>query len=156
MKPMNEDRLVALLHGQRWACLGTLDKGLPFVSWAAFALDKSGLLLHLSRLAKHTRNIIVDSTVSISISEPDNGDSDPQQLARITLEGKALKLERESEEYRYGRNTYLARLPDAAMMFDFEDFSLFHFVPHSARYVEGFGSAHRLNAKQLNELIQTD
>lgn len=154
MKPLNEGRLQQLLQQQRWACLGTLDEGRPFVSWVAYAIDGDGsLLLHLSRLARHTRNLEGEGSVALAISEGDDGRSDPQTLARITLEGVVEVVAQGSEAYEAGRQCYLARLPDAAMLFGFEDFSLFRFVPQVARYVEGFGSTHRLNGERLRQLL---
>lgn len=160
MKPLDEGRLRRLLCGQRWGCLGTLDEGRPFVSWVAYGVAGDGsLLLHLSRLAKHTRNLLADGTaspiISLAISESDDGRSDPQTLARITLDGVVEQVARESAAYASGRDTYLERLPDAAMLFDFEDFSLFRLTPQAARYVEGFGSSHRLTAERLRSLLAT-
>lgn len=157
MKPLDEGRLRQLLCGQRWACLGTLDEGKPFVSWVAYVIDADGsLLLHLSRLAKHTRNLAGEGTMALAISERDDGRSDPQTLARITLEGAVAVVERGSADYLSGKERYLARLPDAEMLFGFEDFSLFRFTPQAARYVEGFGSTHRLNGERLLQLLSAD
>lgn len=154
MKPLDEGRLRRLLCEQRWASLGTLDEGSPFVSWVAYAVDEHGaLLLHLSRLAKHTRNLLADGRVALALSEADDGRSDPQTLARISLDGAVAVVERDSAAYQAGRECYLARLPDAAMLFDFEDFLLFRLMPQSGRYVEGFGSSHRLTAERLRSLL---
>jgi putative heme iron utilization protein len=117
-------------------------------------VDEDGaLLLHLSRLAKHTLNLLADGRVSLALSEMDDGRSDPQTLARITLDGSVVLVERDSTDYQAGRECYLARLPDAAMLFDFADFSLFRLTPQSGRYVEGFGSTHRLTAERLRSLL---
>ena len=158
MKSLDEGRLRHLLHEQRWACLGTLDEGKPFVSWVAYVMDEDGsLLIHLSRLAKHTRNLLADETasptVSLAISETDDGRADPQTLARITLDGVVKVVARDSAAYEAGRQRYLARLPESAMLFDFEDFSLFKLMPLAARYVEGFGSTHRLSGERLQKLL---
>jgi len=151
MKPMDPARLAQLLRGQRWACLGTQDKKPPYVSWVAFVAeaDFSGLVLHLSRLAKHTRNLEAEPLVSLALSESDNGQGDPQQLARLTLQGRVDAVERDDERYEELKTLYLAHLPDAEMMFQFSDFSLYHFVPESGRYVEGFASSHAINVEKL-------
>lgn len=154
MKPLDEVRLQRLLQGQRWGCLGTLEGGHPALSWVACALDGQGaLLLHLSRLARHTRNLLVDGRVSLALTEPDDGRGDPQTLARITLDGVVEPLAGDNEAYHAARQCYLARLPDAEMLFGFKDFSLFKLTPQTARYVEGFGSSHRLTAEQLQALL---
>ena len=153
MKPLDEVRL-RLLLGQRWGCLGTLDEGAPSVSWVAYGVDGEGrLLLHLSRLARHTRHLLVDGRASLAVSEVDDRSSDPQTLARITLQGVVEPLAHDSDTYQRGRDAYLARLPDAAMRFGFEDFSLFSFTPQTALYIEGFGSTHRLTAARLQPLL---
>lgn len=151
MKPMDPARLAQLLRGQRWACLGTQDQDQPYVSWVAFVAeaDFSGLILHLSRLAKHTRNLEAEPRVSLALSEPDDGRSDPQTLARLTLQGRIAAVERHDEHYEALKALYLGRLPDAEMMFQFDDFSLYRFVPESGRYVEGFASSHAINADKL-------
>ncbi len=151
MKPMEPVRLAQLLRGQRWACLGTQDKEQPYVSWVAFVAEAgfSGLVLHLSRLAKHTRNLEAEPRVSLALSEPDDGLGDPQQLARLTLQGRIDAVDCDDQRYEELKALYLARLPDAEMMFQFADFSLYRFVPESGRYVEGFASSHAINAEKL-------
>lgn len=152
MKPLQPARLVQLLRGQRWACLGTQDsKGQPYVSWVAYVAeaDFSGLLLHLSRLAKHTRNMEAEPFVSLAMSEADDGVSDPQQLARLTLQGRADVVGQDDVCYEQYKALYLARLPDSEMIFQFADFSLYRFVSESGRYVEGFASSHAINAETL-------
>lgn len=151
MKPMDPARLTRLLRGQRWACLGTqCDEG-PYVSWVAFVAEEdfSALILHLSRLAKHTRNLEADPRVSLALSEADDGQGDPQQLARLTLQGMAAAVPSGHPDYERLKALYLARLPDAGMMFQFPDFSLYRFEPQRGRYVEGFASSHAVNAEKL-------
>jgi len=156
MKPLEPARLAQLLRGQRWACLGTQDGGQPYVSWVAFVVeaDFSGLVLHLSRLARHTRNLEAQPLVSLALSEPDDGEGDPQQLARLTLQGRIVLIARDDEAYAKLKALYLARLPDAEMMFQFSDFSLYRFVPESGRYVEGFASSHAINTEKLRSVAE--
>lgn len=148
---MDPARLAQLLRGQRWACLGTQDKEQPYVSWVAFVIetDFSALVLHLSRLARHTRNLEAESLVSLAMSESDDGQGDPQQLARLTLQGRIEAVDPNDGHYEQLKALYLARLPDAEMMFQFDDFSLYRFAPESGRYVEGFASSHVINTEKL-------
>ena len=56
-----------LLATQRVAALGTLgDDGVPFVSMVPFAVEPLGatLVIHVSALAAHTRNLQVSPNVS--------------------------------------------------------------------------------------------
>lgn len=156
MKAIDPARLANLLRGQRWGCLGTQRKGRPLVSWVGLVVEEnfSGILLHLSRLAQHTRNMIADPQVSLALSEADDGRSDPQTLARLTLRGQVAVVESTANDYEMLKAQYLARLPDAEMLFQFEDFSLFRFTPESTRYVAGFASSHSLTPEQLRDVAQ--
>jgi heme oxygenase (biliverdin-IX-beta and delta-forming) len=141
--------VAALLHGQRQAALGTLRDSTPFVSMVAYAAepDFSGFLLHLSRLAPHTRHLLADPRASLLVCEPDDGRDDVQTLARITLVGTAMPVAAADEPA--ARERYLARLPSAAPLFDFPDFVLFRLVPTEARYIGGFARAFTLAVEQL-------
>ena len=156
MKSMDYGRLASLLRGQRWACIGTLADNKPYVSWVAVVAepDFAGVVLHLSRLAKHTRNLEANHSVSLTLSEADDGQSDPQQLARLTLEGEIALVTPEDADYARLRKLYLERLPDAEMLFQFSDFSLFRFTPRSGRYVEGFASSHAIDPESLRVASQ--
>ena len=151
MKAADDGRLAALVRNTRWAAMATMDEKEPYVSWGAYVTDDdfSGFYLHLSKLAKHTRNLLSNGQVSLALSEQDSGEGDPQLLARLTLNGQIELLDRDSEAYQVNKERYIARYPDAEMLFDFADFSLFRFVPASGRYVEGFASSHRITPERL-------
>ena len=143
--------IAALIREQRQAALGTLHEQAPFVSMAAYAAepDFGGVLLHLSRLAPHTRHLLAAPTASLLICEGDDGRDDVQTLARITLIGEARPLDPASAEYTHARACYLARLPAAEMLFALPDFLLFRFVPREARYVGGFARIYTLTPEHL-------
>jgi putative heme iron utilization protein len=141
--------VAALIRNQRQAALATLRDGAPFVSMVAYAPepDLGGVLLHLSRLAAHTGQLLANPAASLLIAESDDGRDDVQTLARITLVGTAVPLQ--EAERAAGRELYLARLPAAAQLFELPDFVLFRFVPSEARYVGGFARAYTLTAEHL-------
>ena len=145
--------IATLIRGQRQAALGTLRENSPFVSMVAYAAepDFGGVLLYLSRLAAHTRQLLAAPQSSLLICEPDDRRDDVQTLARITLVGAATPIPAESAAYTTARACYLARLPSAAPLFDFPDFMLFRFVPSEARYVGGFARIYTLTAAHLNQ-----
>jgi putative heme iron utilization protein len=153
---MNTEELsavAALIRSQRVATLGTLREDSPFVSMAAYAAepDFGGLLLHLSRLAPHTKHLLAHPQAALLIHERDDERDDPQTLARITLVGAATPIAAESAAYAAARACYLAHLPAAAPLFDFPDFALFRFVPSEARYIGGFARAYTLTLAHLNQ-----
>jgi putative heme iron utilization protein len=153
---MNAEELTTvatLIRTQRVAALGTLRENNPFASMVAYVAepDFGGLLLHLSRLAAHTKQLLAAPQSSLLICEPDDGRDNVQTLARITLVGIATPIPAASAAYATARACYLARLPAAEMLFDFPDFALFRFLPSEARYVGGFARAYTLTPEQLRQ-----
>ncbi len=155
MQAIPRDELLAgctsLIRQQRWAALATVDDtGAAAASMVAYALYGEGLLLHLSRLAAHTRHLLARPTCSLVISESDTGENaDPQTLARVSLSGGVVPLEPEGREFGSARLAYLRRLPEAEMRFGFADFLLFRFTPEQSRYVGGFAKAVTFSAAEL-------
>ncbi len=143
--------VVRLIRANRWAALATVGEGGPFASMVAFAAvpDLSRVVLHLSRLAPHTRNLLTDPHASLVISEPDDGRDDPQTLARVTLMGGVAAVDKAAADYEALRSLYTARLPESRQRFEFADFSLFCFVPEEVRYVGGFGVAGTYSAAKV-------
>jgi putative heme iron utilization protein len=131
-----------LIHNRMIAALGTLHQRAPFVSMVTYAAARDGsLILHVSRLAAHTQDMLDNPEVSLLITESAASGKMPQALARVTVQGRAEMLDRESEKHTDAREIYLSRFPDAAPLFEFLDFSIFVIEPVSARVIAGFGQA---------------
>ena len=156
---MNAEELATiatLIRSQRIAALGTSRNDGPFVSMVAYAAepDFGGFLLHLSRLAAHTKQLLAAPQSSLLICEPDDGRDDVQTLARITLVGETVPIPAASAEHVAARACYLARLPAAAPLFDFPDFALFRLVPSEARYIGGFARTYTLTPEHLRRAAE--
>ncbi|GAB4347524.1 MAG: pyridoxamine 5'-phosphate oxidase family protein [Gammaproteobacteria bacterium] len=151
---MNLKPLRDLILGERWAALATLADAQPLASQVAYAVlpDFSGIVLHLSELAAHTRALMTHPYASLSVSEADDGRQDPQTLVRVSLSGAVRLLEPESEAYRDARQCYLARLPASEPLFEFADFRLFVLEPEKIRFVGGFGAARSFDGSALREV----
>lgn len=149
---MNHELMIALrqlIHGRMIAALGTLHERVPFVSMVTYAAAKDGsLILHVSRLAAHTQDMLDNPHVSLLITESVAGKM-PQALARVTLQGRAKMLDRTSEKYADSREIYLSRFPDAISLFEFADFNIFIIEPVSARVIAGFGQAVTISAEDF-------
>lgn len=152
MLSVQEQRqLAGLLREQRWAALATVHQNRPQASMVAYAYDAAdhSLLLHLSRLADHTRNLLASPHASLVVSAPDDGEGDPQTLARVSLHGRCVALDKTGPGYAAARAAYTQRLPEAERLFEFGDFVLFRLLPQGARYIGGFARAHSLGREDL-------
>ena len=76
----------------------------------AVARDRS-LILHVSRLAAHTQDMLVSPDVSLLITESEAAGKMPQALARVTVQGRAKMLDRDSEKYTDARDDLSVAIP---------------------------------------------
>ena len=119
--------------------------GIPYGSLVPVAATEEGLpVLLVSRLAQHTKNLVVDGRASLLVLEPTAGD--PQQAARATLLGTARRLA--GAEEVEARARFLAVHPEAGRYFDLA-FQLWAIAPAEARYVGGFGAAAWVSGSEL-------
>jgi len=123
-----------LVFEARSGALATLlPGGAPYASLVTLATlpDASPLLL-LSRLARHTSNILADPRVSLLIDEHRSGD--PLEGARVSLTGRIAQTGDPTAKRRF-----LARHPGAETYADFADFSFWRIDIEGAHLVAGFG-----------------
>jgi len=133
-----------MLRAHRYGALSTLSKkfdGHPFGSITPYMVDHDGsLLILISGLAEHTKNILSDSRVSLITH--DQNDPHIQTQGRVTLVGNATY---DPERERCGKR-YLRYFPEAQTYFDMADFNFFRIAPFAIRYIGGFGDIHWVKA----------
>ena len=133
-----------LLRAHRYGALSTLSKkfdGHPFGSITPYLVDHDGsLLILISALAEHTKNIRNDPRVSLITHNQE--DAHIQTQGRLTVVGSAaLDTEREQAGKRY-----LRYFPEAQTYYDMPDFQFYRIVPQALRYIGGFGDIHWVKA----------
>lgn len=135
-----------LLRAHRYGALSTLSKkfdGHPFGSITPYLVDHDGsLLILISALAEHTKNIQHDPRVSLITHNQE--DAHIQTQGRLTVVGTAaLETERELAGKRY-----LRYFPEAQTYYDMPDFQFYRIVPQALRYIGGFGDIHWIKAER--------
>jgi len=129
-----------MLRAHRYGVLSTLSKkfdGYPFGSITPYLVDHDGsLLILISTLAEHTKNILHDPRVSLITH--DQRDPHIQTQGRVTVLGNA---EQEPDRERAGLR-YLRYFPEAGSYFAMHDFSFYRIRPMAIRYIGGFGRIH--------------
>lgn len=146
--------LRALLQRQDIASLGTLRRDEPFVSMVPYALLADGaFVVHVSRLATHTRDMEEHPGVSLMVVAEREPGVPAQGVPRATLQADAQACAPDAPRYAEARAAYLARFPDTEFMFGFADFSLFVLVPRSVRFVAGFAQAGSLTGEAYGQLM---
>lgn len=138
-----------LVREARMGALASLTSdGAPYASLvtAATAADNAPLLL-LSRLARHTENILRDPRVSLLIDE--RSGADPLGGARISLAGRIAPTDDLGAARRF-----LARHPSASGYATFADFQFWRIEIENAHLVAGFGRIVELKRDQILTLTQ--
>jgi heme iron utilization protein len=138
-----------LVREARISTLASLTSdGAPYASLvtAATAADNAPLLL-LSRLARHTENILRDPRVSLLIDE--RSGADPLSGARVSVAGRIAPTDDASAARRF-----LARHPSASGYATFADFGFWRVEVESAHLIAGFGRIVELKRDQILTVTQ--
>ena len=127
--------------------LGTMGSdGNPFVSLVTTAaLGPTSLVMLLSGLAKHTKNLTKHSECSLMLVQPGGELGDPLAGARLTVNGSVRRL----ADNQAARDAFLAKHPSAEMYVDFGDFGFYELKIDHAYLVAGFGRIETIPASEL-------
>lgn len=154
---MNQDD-AALLRSLLTDCqvlsLGVLVDGEPYVGLVPFVSreDFSSLIIHASRLARHSRGLADNAPCGILIHTPTTPGTDSLQIPRVSLQGKVRVPQPGSSEHDQCKSAYLRKFPQSEMTFGLGDFAMYELVLASGRLVAGFGRALNLNTDHFREL----
>lgn len=128
------------------ATLATLDRetGAPYASLVTVATDAAGApTLLISRLARHTQNLLADPRSSILFDGTDAA-GDPLAGGRVTVIGHSSQTSDPGI-----RRRFLARHPEAEGYADFPDFSFWRLEPETAHFIGGFGRIFTLPGAEI-------
>lgn len=160
-KPVKEEsavRAAELVRRCRAAALGTLRAGAPAVSMVPYALigNPFAFVVLISTLSAHTREMLADGRVGLMIMEPESGPQAPHTLARVSIQGQAEPIARNSPRHDAARAAYSTRFPDMTGLFELGDFSLFSIVPAEVRVITGFAQAATISAVSLAQALNDE
>ena len=117
--------------------------GYPFGSVAPYCLDADGqLVILISRIAQHTRNISQDPKVSLTIVQ--SHVDDIQTGGRLTWVGDAEKIEDPVAAERY-----YSYFPQSRNYHTTHDFEFYRIKLVRARFIGGFGEIYWVNPEEL-------
>lgn len=138
--------VINLLHSATASTLATQSlqmPGYPYATVVPNVLDERHRpILLISALAEHTKNLLADPRVSISVTEP--GIANVQDGQRLTLIGDADQFEPSQEMIA----RYLRYVPAAEQYLQL-DFIFFRVIPKRLRYIGGVGKMGWVEADAL-------
>ncbi len=146
---------IQTLLGQSKVCfLATQGQNGPETSMAPYAIHNATILLHLSKLARHTANIDKSSSIGLMICTPETAADSPLALPRLSLQGEVMLIG--DLQLEAAKTAYLNAIPDAESLFSFADFRLFQFTPSRIHWVGGFGKARNISLEKWQVISHLD
>ncbi len=128
-----------LLRAHRYGALSTISKklaGFPFGSITPYLTDHDGsLLIYISELAEHSKNIAHDPRVSLITHN--QASPEIQMQGRVTVAGNTQRV----ADQQQPAARYLRHFPEAAELMKL-DFSFYRIEPVAIRYIGGVGRIH--------------
>ena len=157
MSPEDLRTLRDLLRRQRLLSLAVVVAGRPVAGLLPYvaAPDFSSLVVHASRLARHTGGLGDDRPWSGGVSEPDAPEHDPLQTRRVLLEGRSHAIE-DGAVLSVLRRVWCERYPSAEMTLELPDFTFFSLEIEGGRLVSGFARAVNLSLEHLAQAAAVD
>jgi putative heme iron utilization protein len=147
-----------LLDEQRLLALAVIDEsGGPYAGLLPFAVlpDHRSVLIHASRMARHSQGLAAGARVGILLHEQDGLDKDPLQIERATFECRVHPFERHGEDWTAARDIFLQRFPDSRITFRLGDLTLYRLEFERGLYVGGFGRAVEIQPEDVVSLAES-
>lgn len=116
---------------------------LPFLA----ASDLRSLVVHVSRLARHTKGLVGGAPFSALLHEPDHAGADPMALPRLTVRGTVELLE--PGEHDRVRSAWAERFTSAVLTLELGDFEFRRLRIEGGRLIRGFAQASGVRPETL-------
>ena len=144
-----------LISAQRTLHLATrAPSGEPEASYAPFVADETGrFYIFVSRLSRHTRNLLEQPGLSILLIEPE---AEAQQIfarKRLSYHCVAEVIARDDPEWAARLDEFEARFGAIIdMLRSLDDFVMFRLVPEYGSFVKGFGQAYTIDSDMIEHV----
>jgi putative heme iron utilization protein len=129
-----------LLLKESFGVLSTISldvPGYPFGSIAPYCMDEQCRpIIYISNIAQHTRNIVADPRVSLTVIEDSGSSNDVQAQGRVTCIANARPVEGAETGIR---ERYFRHFPSARQYSQTHDFAFFRLELVRVRFIGGFG-----------------
>ena len=127
-----------LLLRETFGVLSTISidvAGYPFGSVTPYCVDRAGSpVIYISPIAQHTKNIMADPRVSLTVVEKQDSD-DVQAHGRVTCMGRAVQ----NDSDRDAAERYFRHFPSSRQYDRTHAFSFFRLELIRIRFIGGFG-----------------
>lgn len=125
--------------------------GEPEISYTPYVRHGECFFLFISRLARHTGNLLNNPAVSLLLIQDESAAKNIFARKRLSLSGKGEVIPSIDPLHSEVLNAFeQLHGPTVALLRTLPDFLLFRIHVHSGSYVQGFGQAFELDALTLS------
>ncbi len=151
METRLNQEVLDFIHSRRSLQLASLkEDGVPYASYAPFAIGDDCLYVILSEIAVHAINLQANPNASVLIIEDEDVAGELFARVRVNYTVRAEKLDYDSNDWHTGMEKLVARHGERPRnLGEHSDFKMFRLVPEGGRYVKGFGKAYDLAGESL-------
>lgn len=125
-------------------------EGLPYASYAPFAIGDDCLYVLLSEIAIHALNLQMNPEASVLIIQDETEAEELFARLRVNYSVKATLIGYGTPDWEEGIKTLSERHGKRIhMLSKLDDFKLFELTPQGGRYVKDFGKAYSITGNSL-------
>ncbi len=139
-----------LLRQQELAVLSTHSKSTPdypFGSVTTYITTVNGEpIFYISNLAQHTRNILQNPKMCLTVFE--GNQNDPNAGARLSIMGDAILVD--DTKLEQVKQRFFTLYPDSRDYQKMHDFNFYQLKTHRVRYIGGFGDINWISQQDWN------
>lgn len=128
-----EERALQFIDEHKSGVLGTLLEGQPYGSITPYVRDQNKIIIYVSNISQHFKNIEKDKRVSLTIYDSENPNI--QANTRITILGQAEIIK---DNYSLA-DLYFIKFPNAKGYSASHGFYFCEIEVSKAHFIEGFG-----------------
>lgn len=152
-KPDPADTLKSLRESMHSVVMSTLgDNGDPHSGYTPFIIDGRDIIVFVSQLSLHTRDLLANGKVSAMIIDDEVSSTQIFARTRVTYQCVAVAVAPDATGYESLLDAMQARHGKMlGVLRQLPDFVLFRLQPVSGQFVMGFGQAYHLRGDTLDE-----
>jgi len=133
--------------------LATVDlDGVPHTGCVPHLWFENVMLIFVSRLSVHTRDLLANPVLSAMLVEDEQGSVQPFARTRLRLHCEARVVEPSDSGYEPRLDAFESRHGNTVKLLrQLPDFVLFELVPKDVIFVMGFGQAYRVSGPEFDQ-----
>jgi len=138
MESEQKQKIAALLAKEHVAVVATLGDEWPTATMQAFAETSNlDIILIMLESAPKFRNLIKRPKVSLVIDDRDVGNVKTLQVIRVTIQGMARQVEKQTDEWEELQRIFLKKNPFEEPFFSYEALRMICITPKKITYANG-------------------